>query len=115
MDKSLSADSLLLEDVGPTKFGELKVWQELAESPHNHKYISTRKDSFFALEQTSGPPVHHHYTFFGDSDKSNEYEESGEPKVFAGSVITGACVSANSDDVYYIYDYEYHSTTTSAF
>ena len=114
MDESLSADTLLIpEEVRPTKFGQLKVWPELAASPYHHMYISTIKDSSFALEETIGPPTNLHYTFFGYSDRSNEYEESGDPKVFVGSVINGVCVSASSEDIYYIYDYEYHSTTTS--
>ena len=106
-DPSLSIDVLLLsEGVGPTKFGDLKVWPALAEGTWNHRYVTTLRDSFFALEELTGAPIHHHYTFFGYSDRSNEYEKNNDPKVFIDAKIEGVCVSASSDDVYYIYDYE---------
>ena len=103
-DNSVDVDVLLLSDCGgSTKFGEFKVWPELVEGVMNHRHVTTIKDSFFALEELTGPPLHHHYTFFGYSDKSLEYDKTQDPKVFLGEKIRGVCVSASSEDVYFVY------------
>ena len=106
-DKSLSADSLLLpEGIESAGFGDLKVTSDLTDAIMYHRYIRTMKDSFFAMNAPTGPPMHQHLTFFGYSEKSNEYEETNDPKILIGAHIEGVCISANLGDVYYIYDYE---------
>jgi len=107
-DKSLSVDSLILSDgAGSAKLGELKVWPGLIENVSHHRYIRTRLDAFFALEELTGPPMHQHITFFGYSQKSDAYEETKDPKVLIGSPIDGVCISDDQGDTFYIYEYEF--------
>src|ERR1044072_7181738 len=106
-DKSLSADSLLIPDgIESANFANLKVWSELVDSVSYHKYVRTMKESFFALDAPTGPPMHQHVTFFG-FPRDEYYEESNDLKRLLGAQIEGVCISANLADVYYIYEYEY--------
>jgi hypothetical protein len=107
-DKSLSIGSLLIsEGAASEKLGELKVWQGLIDNVSNHRYVRTRFDAFFALEELTGPPLHQHVTFFGYSPNSHEYEEANDRSKLMGGTIDGVCISGNQGDTYYIYEYEF--------
>ena len=107
-DKSISIGSLLLsEGAVSEKLGELKVWRGLIDNVSNHRYVRTKLDAFFALEELTGPPLHQHVTFFGYSPNSDEYEELKDPIKLIGGTIDGVCISGNQGDTYYIYEYEF--------
>lgn len=106
LEESFPMSSLLLpDDVTADKFRDFKVTPQLVEWEWNHTYISTLRDSAFAIEFHTGPPTRLHYVFFGYGGSREDYEKVGSPKVFIGQKINGLCISS-SEDAYYIYDGE---------
>ena len=106
-DGSITTQHLLMaEDSNHKALGKLKVWPSLVDGPRQHTYFKGRLDSSFAVQTSSGPPQHLVYTFFGYSEKADQYLKSKEPELFLDSEITGVCISSDSKESYYIWDYE---------
>jgi hypothetical protein len=106
LEESFPMSSLLLpDDVTAEEFQDFKLTPQLVEWEWNHTYISTLRDSAFAIEFRTGPPTRLHYVFFGYGGSREEYETAGSPTVFIGQKINGLCISS-SEEAYYIYDGE---------
>jgi len=106
LEDSFPMSSLLLpDDVTAKKFRDFIVTPQLVEYEYNHTYISTLRDSAFAIEFLTGAPTHLHYVFFGYGGSREEYENANGPKVFIGQKVNGLCISS-TEEAYYIYDNE---------
>jgi hypothetical protein len=107
LDSSFSLEYLVLPDgIKAGKYGERIITSELIEAC-NHSFIQTMRDVSFVLEYYTSAPHYLHYTFFGPPDPgAHEYLETKDPNLFIGGTINGICVSASTEDIYYIYDSE---------
>jgi len=107
-DNSIELDSIAFDS--PTneyKLNKAKVSKDILERLSNHDYIQTRIDSSFALQIYIPNPLYKSFTYFGPSiEKGFSYFEKKDPDIFANEVITGFCISNDSEDVYYIYEME---------
>lgn len=106
LEDSFPMSSLLLpDDVTAQRFRDFTVTPQLVEHEWNHTYISTLRDSAFAIEFLTGAPTHLHYVFFGYGGSKEQYENAKSPKVLIGQKINGLCISS-TEEAYYIYDNE---------
>ncbi len=93
------------EKEGTPELGKTKINKNMVDNCSNFTEIRSCRNNGFALSVDIPNPHYKTFTYFSYPDGTFS-DEADEPESYIGSIIDGFCISDNSKDVYYIYDYE---------
>lgn len=89
------------------RLNKARIDQTIIDHLTNHDFIKTRIDASFALQFYIPNPLYKSFTYFGTSiEKGFTYLEDKNPSNFTNEIISGFCISNDSEDTYFIYDME---------